>query len=174
MLYNNPADGPVADSQGSHSWLGKWEGIFQSGNFQQIGKVRENHTKYWRSPGILDKHYSSFLVIFKLTYYYYLLQTKLWKGNVFTPVCQSFCSQWGVYTGKVITMIQDSGSFNALNSLCEELFPPMAVQYQLAFHLWFEESSSPFKIGSALVTVHYLLVRYIAIVFSLVVFTKFT
>ena len=95
MLYNNPADGPVADPQGSPSWLGKWEGIFQSGNFQQIGKVRENHTKYWRSPGILDKHYSSFLVIFKLTYYYYLLQTKLWKGNVFTPVCQSFCSQWG-------------------------------------------------------------------------------
>ena len=38
-------------------------------------------------------------------------------------------------SGKVGTMIQDSGSFNALNSLCEELFPPMAVQYQLASHL---------------------------------------
>ena len=25
--------------------------------------------------------------------HYYRLQTKLWKGNVFTPVCQSFCSQ---------------------------------------------------------------------------------
>ena len=28
---------------------------------------------------------------------YYHLQMKLWKGNVFTPVCQSFCSQ-GVCT----------------------------------------------------------------------------
>ena len=33
--------------------LGKWEGIFQSaqksGNFEQTGKVLENHTKYWKS-----------------------------------------------------------------------------------------------------------------------------
>ena len=28
--------------------LEKWEGIFQSGNFEQIGKVRENHKKYWK------------------------------------------------------------------------------------------------------------------------------
>ena len=35
--------------------LGKWEGIFQSGNFEQTGKVRENHTKYWKSSGISDK-----------------------------------------------------------------------------------------------------------------------
>ena len=27
--------------------------------------------------------------------YFYRLQTKLRKGNVFTPVCQSFCSQGG-------------------------------------------------------------------------------
>ena len=27
---------------------------------------------------------------------YYCPQTKLWKGNVFTPVCQSFCLQGGV------------------------------------------------------------------------------
>ena len=26
---------------------------------------------------------------------FYRQQTKLWKGNVFTPVCQSFCSQGG-------------------------------------------------------------------------------
>ena len=32
--------------------LEKWEGIFQSGNFEQTGKVRENHTKYWRTQGI--------------------------------------------------------------------------------------------------------------------------
>ena len=38
--------------QVSHSdWknLEKWEGIFQSGNFEQTGKVRENHTKYWKN-----------------------------------------------------------------------------------------------------------------------------
>ena len=28
---------------------------------------------------------------------YYHPQMKLWKGNVFTPVCQSFCSQGCVY-----------------------------------------------------------------------------
>ena len=38
---------------------GKWEGIFQSGNFEQTGKVGDNHTKYWKSRGI-----SNFLLIF--------------------------------------------------------------------------------------------------------------
>ena len=40
--------------------LEKWEGIFQSGNFEQTGKVRENHTKYWKTPGISDKYYLLF------------------------------------------------------------------------------------------------------------------
>ena len=34
--------------------LEKWECIFQSGNFEQTGKVRENHTKYWKIQGISD------------------------------------------------------------------------------------------------------------------------
>ena len=29
--------------------LEKWEGIFQSGNFEQTGKVGENLTKYWKT-----------------------------------------------------------------------------------------------------------------------------
>ena len=33
---------------------------FQSGNFEQSGKVRENLTKYWKSPGISDKCYLLF------------------------------------------------------------------------------------------------------------------
>ena len=37
--------------------LEKWEGIFQSENFEQTGKVRENHTKYWKTQGIWDKYY---------------------------------------------------------------------------------------------------------------------
>ena len=32
--------------------LEKWEGIFQSGNVEQTGKVRENNAKYWKSQGI--------------------------------------------------------------------------------------------------------------------------
>ena len=38
---------------------GKWEGIFQSGksrNFDHTGKVRENHTKYWKTEEISDKY----------------------------------------------------------------------------------------------------------------------
>ena len=41
--------------------LEKWEGNFpvreKSGNFDQTGKVRENHTKYWKTEGISDKYY---------------------------------------------------------------------------------------------------------------------
>ena len=32
--------------------LEKWEGIIQSGNFEQTGKVSENHTKYGKTEGI--------------------------------------------------------------------------------------------------------------------------
>ena len=56
--------------------LEKWEGIFQfrekSGNFEQTGKVREIHTKYWKTQEIWDKYYLIFLVIFKWTLYYLL------------------------------------------------------------------------------------------------------
>ena len=45
----------------------------KSGNFEQTGKVRENHTKYWKTQGIWDKYYLIFLyiilVIFKWTVY---------------------------------------------------------------------------------------------------------
>ena len=43
--------------QGSHSDWKKWEGIFQSGNFEQTGKVGENLIKYWK---ISDKYYLMF------------------------------------------------------------------------------------------------------------------
>ena len=34
----------------------------------------------------------------KMSYfYYYRPETKLWKGNVFTSVCQEFCPQGGVH-----------------------------------------------------------------------------
>ena len=44
----------------------------KSGNFEQTGKVRENHTKYWKILGIWDKYYLIFLVIFKWTVCYLL------------------------------------------------------------------------------------------------------
>ena len=40
--------------------LEKRECIFQFWNFEQIGKVRENHTKYWKSPGISDNFFLLF------------------------------------------------------------------------------------------------------------------
>ena len=60
------------DSQLFHrgsTWTGKleiWENSFQSGNFEQTGKVSE----YWKAQGISDKYYSTFLVIFKRTVHY--------------------------------------------------------------------------------------------------------
>ena len=32
----------------------------KSGNFEQTGKVRENHTKYWKTWGMSDKYYLLF------------------------------------------------------------------------------------------------------------------
>ena len=32
----------------------------KSGNFEQTGKVRENHTKYWKTEGISEKNYLLF------------------------------------------------------------------------------------------------------------------
>ena len=56
--------------------LKKWEGIFpvreKSGKFEQTGKVRDNHTKYWKILGISDKYYLLFLVMFKCTVYHLL------------------------------------------------------------------------------------------------------
>ena len=44
----------------------------KSGNFEQTGKVRENHTKYWKTEINWDKYYLIFLVIFKWTLHYLL------------------------------------------------------------------------------------------------------
>ena len=44
----------------------------KSGNFEQTGKVRENHTKYWKTEINWDKYYLIFLVIFKWTVHYLL------------------------------------------------------------------------------------------------------
>ena len=41
---------------------GKWKGIFWSENFEQTGKFRENHTKYWKNSRFSDKYYLLFLV----------------------------------------------------------------------------------------------------------------
>ena len=57
--------------QGSHSDWKTWKmGRHfpvreKSGNFEQTGKVRENHTKYWKTQGIRNKYYLIFSMIFK-------------------------------------------------------------------------------------------------------------
>ena len=44
--------------------LEKWEGIFQSGKsqgiFNRLGKVRENHTKYWKNIREFQKNVKLF------------------------------------------------------------------------------------------------------------------
>ena len=63
----------INHQQGSHSDWKTWKmGRHfpvreKSGNFEQTGKVRENHTKYWKNEKISDKYYLIFLVTFKLT-----------------------------------------------------------------------------------------------------------
>ena len=56
--------------------LEKWEGIFQSGKSQgilnRLEKSGKNHTKHWKTQGILNKYYLIFLMIFKWTVYYLL------------------------------------------------------------------------------------------------------
>ena len=42
--------------------LENWGGIFQSGNFEQTGKVGETHTKYWKTMENSEKCY---LLLFK-------------------------------------------------------------------------------------------------------------
>ena len=37
----------------------------KSGNFEQTGKVRENHTKYWKTEEISEKFICYFSMIFK-------------------------------------------------------------------------------------------------------------
>ena len=48
------------------------------GNFEQTGKVGENHTKYWKTRGIWNQYYLIFLVIFKWTVYFLLKWIKYW------------------------------------------------------------------------------------------------
>ena len=98
----------------------KWEAFSsqgKSGNFKQTGKVRENHTKYWKTQGISDKYYLLFLGIFKWPVYCLLKWTKFsvkktktlkkyWKidiileksGNFVSPEkwepCSCNCKPW--------------------------------------------------------------------------------
>ena len=46
---------------GKHGKMGRHFPVREkSGNFEQTGKVRENHTKYWKTEGISEKNYLLF------------------------------------------------------------------------------------------------------------------
>ena len=62
LLYRVPTQTGKPGKMGRHFPVKK-----KSGNFELTWKVRENHTKYWKTPGIWDKYYLIFLVIFKWT-----------------------------------------------------------------------------------------------------------
>ena len=62
------------------------------GNFEQTGKFRENHTKYWKIQGILDRYIICyFLVIFKCTMYHLL---KWIKFSVKNRTLKNILAKW--------------------------------------------------------------------------------
>ena len=77
----------------------------KSGNFEQTGKVRENHTKYWKTEINWDKYYLIFLVIFKWTVHYLL---KWIKFSVKKTKHQKSTGKMAKNTGKVR---EKSGNF---------------------------------------------------------------
>ena len=60
----------------------------KSGNLEQTGKIRENHTKYRITLGISDKYYLIFLVIFKLTVYCVLKCTLCTKDKTLKKILE--------------------------------------------------------------------------------------
>ena len=83
----------------------KWEGIFQSGemsrNFEQTGKVGENHTKYWN---VRDFRHVIFIifsdiqmncVLFAKMYHFFVKKIKHLKNTVkmekITGKVREFC-----------------------------------------------------------------------------------
>ena len=46
-----------AGNMGRHFIVGE-----KSGNFEQTGKIRQNYTKYWKTPGISHKFYLLFVI----------------------------------------------------------------------------------------------------------------
>ena len=61
------------------------------------GQVNDNGFNLVSTATKYEETGSRLSVKVKLSYlYHYRPQTKLRKGNVFTPVCQSFCTQGGV------------------------------------------------------------------------------
>ena len=84
----------------------------KSGNFEQTGKVRENHTKCWKTEINWDKYYFKFLVIFKWTVHFLVKWIKFsvkknktlkkyWKMAKNTGKVREFCQ-----SGKVGTLFK--------------------------------------------------------------------
>ena len=55
MVYRVPLQTGKPGKMGRHFPVRE-----KSGKFDQTGKVRENHTKYWKTEGISDKYYILF------------------------------------------------------------------------------------------------------------------
>ena len=101
----------------------------KSGNFEQTGKVRENHTKYWKTEINWDKYYLIFLVIFKWTVHFLVKWIKVsvqknktlkkyWKMAKNTGKSGNFVSpeKWEPWTHK-IKFIVPSIRFVQMNKL---------------------------------------------------------
>ena len=90
-------------------------------DWKSQGKVRENHTKYWKTWRIWNKYYMIFLMIFKWTVYYllkwikfsvYKIRTleKYWKKAKNTGKVREFCQ-----SRKVGTLIYPTRHFYICN-----------------------------------------------------------
>ena len=70
---------------------GKWESIFQSGNFEQTGKVRDFYTEYCKSRGILDNFFSDLnCVQFLLKVNFQYSDARRRKGLLMAPMSHTW------------------------------------------------------------------------------------
>ena len=101
----------------------------KSGNFEQTEKVRENHTKYWKTEINWDKYYLIFLVIFKWTVHYLL---KCIKFSVKKTKHLKNTGKMAKNTGKVREFCQ-SGKVGTLLLNCTEILPHLSSSTDSGF-----------------------------------------
>ena len=108
---------------------GKWEGIFQSGIFEQTGKSGEINTKYCKCPGISDKYYLLFLVASA----YYL--------NELCIICYNR-SNFQLRKQTIKNILEKSG-----NSVSPEKVGTRFIWYRIRITLWMHEVSVKIDFG---------------------------
>ena len=85
----------VPTQTGKRGKMGRYFPVREkSGNFEQTGKVRENHTKYSKTEINWDKYYLIFLVIFKWTELVKMDQILSLKKKTFKKILENGKKYW--------------------------------------------------------------------------------